>query len=75
LARATSINRELLSGAATLVSNDQEVLAALEQVWSNAARRSIMIAAGHARARDYEPATAARAYVNLYRDVVRGWAP
>jgi hypothetical protein len=33
-----------------------------------------MVAAGHARAVDYEPATAARAYVDLYRDVVRGWS-
>jgi glycosyltransferase involved in cell wall biosynthesis len=73
LARATAINRELLAGAATLVSNDEEVLAALGDVWSSDARRAIMIAAGHARAVDYEPATAARAYVNLYRDVVRGW--
>jgi len=74
LARATAINRELLSGAATLVSNDQEFLETLDEVWSNEARRSIMIAAGHARAVDYEPATAARAYVNLYREVVRGWS-
>lgn len=73
LARSTSINRELLSGAATLVSTDEEVLAALRDVWSNEARRAIMVAAGHARAFDYEPATAARAYVTLYRDVVRGW--
>ncbi len=75
LARATSINRELLSGAATLVSTDEEILAALRDVWANDARRAIMVAAGHARAFDYEPATAARAYVNLYRDVVRGWSP
>jgi hypothetical protein len=73
LARSTSINRELLSGAATLVSTDEDVLAALRDVWANEARRAIMVAAGHARAFDYEPATAARAYVTLYRDVVRGW--
>lgn len=74
LARATSINRELLSGAATLVADDAEALAALDEVWISEARRSIMVAAGHARAVDYEPATAARAYVDLYRDVVRGWS-
>jgi glycosyltransferase involved in cell wall biosynthesis len=73
LARATAINRELLSGAATLVSDDQEILAVLDDVWSSEARRSIMVAAGHARAVDYESSTAARAYVNLYREVVRGW--
>ncbi|MFZ1062001.1 MAG: hypothetical protein WAN30_00830 [Acidimicrobiales bacterium] len=73
LARATSINRELLSGAATLVSDDPEILAALQDVWFNDARRSIMVAAGHARAVDYASTTAARAYVTLYRDVVRGW--
>jgi len=74
LARATAINRELLSGAATLVSDDPEILAALDDVWSSDARRSIMVAAGHARAVDYASATAARAYVTLYRDVVRGWS-
>jgi len=73
LARATAINRELLSGAATLVSDDQEILASLDEVWSSEALRSIMVAAGYARAVDYESATAARAYVTLYRDVVRGW--
>lgn len=75
LARSTAINRELLSGAATLVADDREILEALDDAWRNEARRSIMIAAGHARAVDYASATAARAYVTLYRDVVRGWNP
>jgi glycosyltransferase involved in cell wall biosynthesis len=73
MARATAINRELLSGAATLVSSDHEVLEALNDEWFSDARRAIMIAAGRARAVDYAPSTAARGYVNLYRDVVRGW--
>ena len=34
-----------------------------------------MIAAGRSRAQDFAPATAARAYVALYREVVRGWEP
>jgi len=31
-----------------------------------------MIAAGRSRAEDFAPATAARAYLSLYHDVVRG---
>jgi hypothetical protein len=34
-----------------------------------------MVAAGRSRSADFAPATAARAYVMLYRDVVRGWKP
>jgi glycosyltransferase involved in cell wall biosynthesis len=73
IARATTINRELLDGAAALTGSDEEVMATLDDVWSNPSRRAIMIGAGRARAVDFAPATAARAYVSLYRDVVRGW--
>ena len=73
IARATTINRELLDGAAALTGSDDEVIATLDEVWSNQSRRAIMVAAGRARAVDFAPATAARAYVSLYRDVVRGW--
>jgi glycosyltransferase involved in cell wall biosynthesis len=73
LARATEINRELLAGAAALFANDREVRETLEEVWTNPKRRSIMIAAGHSRAVDFAPDTAARAYVSLYHEVVRGW--
>ena len=73
LARATSINRELLDGAAALAESDQEILEILDDVWDSASRRAIMIAAGRVRATDFSPATAARAYALLYRDVVRGW--
>jgi glycosyltransferase involved in cell wall biosynthesis len=73
LARATDINRELLQGAAALFANDREVRETLDEVWTNDARRSIMIAAGHSRAVDFAPDTAARAYVSLYHEVVRGW--
>ncbi|MBW4079031.1 MAG: glycosyltransferase [Acidobacteria bacterium] len=72
IALATSINRELLGGAAALALEDEEVLSTLPDVWSSAARRSIMVAAGRARAVDFAPSTAARAYLTLYRDVVRG---
>jgi hypothetical protein len=75
LARSTSINRELLSGAAALVANDDEALDVLRDVWFNDAKRAIMIAAGHARAVDFAPDTAAKAYARLYRNVVRGWNP
>jgi glycosyltransferase involved in cell wall biosynthesis len=72
MARSTSINRELLEGAAALVDSDDEVASVLNDVWHSEPRRSIMIAAGRSRAIDYAPATAARAYAALYRDVVRG---
>jgi len=74
IARATSINRELLDGAAALAASDREMLDLLESIWESTARRSIMVAAGRSRALDYAPATAARAYGALYHDVVRGWA-
>lgn len=73
IARTTTINRELLDGAAALTGSDEEMLATLDEVWSSSSRRAIMIAAGRARAVDFAPATAARAYLTLYRDVVRGW--
>jgi phosphohistidine swiveling domain-containing protein len=73
LARATEINRELLEGAAALVVDDGGVRDTLEEVWTNGSRRSIMVAAGRARAIDFAPDTAARAYLSLYREVVRGW--
>jgi hypothetical protein len=73
LARATEINRELLAGAAALFRDDHEVRNTLDEVWTNGARRSIMVAAGRSRAVDFAPDTAARAYLSLYREVVRGW--
>jgi glycosyltransferase involved in cell wall biosynthesis len=72
IARATTINRELLDGAAALTESDEEVLPALTELWESPTRRAITIAAGRARAEDFAPATAARAYLSLYRDVVRG---
>ena len=72
MARSTAINRELLEGAAALVDSDDQVKTVLEEVWDSDARRAIMIAAGQSRAIDFAPATAARAYAALYRDVVRG---
>ncbi len=74
IARSTRINRELLEGAAILVTDDEGWLASLRDVWSNESRRSIMVAAGAARALDFSPATAARAYATLYGEVVRGWS-
>ena len=75
IARATTINRELLSGAAALTENDDEVVPTLEEVWESPTRRAIMVAAGRSRAEDFAPSTAARAYAALYREVVRGWNP
>jgi hypothetical protein len=72
IARATEINRELLNGAAALTQSDDEVVPLLETIWESPTRRAIMAAAGRSRAQDFAPATAARAYVALYREVVRG---
>ena len=74
IARDTDINRELLDGAAALAPADDAVLSTIADAWTNESRRAIMVAAGRSRAVDYAPATAARAYVSLYRDVVRGWS-
>ncbi len=71
LARATAINRELLSGAAALVASDDDVLATLEELWDNDARRAVSIAAGRDRASDFAPTVAAQSYLALYRDVCR----
>ena len=74
MARSTEINRELLGGAAILMSSYDDVASVLDALWSDEARRAILISAGRDRASDFAPATAARAYVALYRDVVRGWS-
>jgi glycosyltransferase involved in cell wall biosynthesis len=75
IARATKINRELLSGAAALTESDDEVVPTLDELWESPTRRAIMVAAGRSRADDFAPATAARAYAALYVQVVRGWNP
>ncbi len=75
IARSTRINRELLEGAATLVTDDESWLSELGDVWSNESRRAIMVAAGSARSRDFSATTAASAYSALYHEVVRGWSP
>ena len=75
IARSTRINRELLEGAAILVTDDGAWLSELADVWSSDSRRAIMVAAGAVRARDFSASTAARAYSALYHEVVRGWSP
>lgn len=71
LARATEINRELLSGASALLFEGDDPFEVLEDLWSNEARRSIAIAAGLSRAVDFSAWTVASAYAVLYGDVVR----
>ena len=71
LARATEINRELLSGAAALIHDDDEALGALEDIWTNEPRRAILMAAGVARASDFSPWNVASAYAGLYSDVAK----
>jgi len=72
-ATATPVNRELLEGAVTLVpSDDREfIVNAVRDLYVNEPLRAVRIAAGKARASDFAPAVAARAYGALYRDVLR----
>ena len=74
VARATPSTRELLEGAAVLVDGDDELVGAVAEAWDSEARRAILVAAGLARARDFAPASAARSYLALYREVVEGAA-
>ncbi len=74
VARSTSINRELLGGAAILVDDNARLAEALLDSALNEPRRAILRAAGRDRARDFAPQTAAGAYLDLYRRVVQGWA-
>ena len=71
MAQANDINRELLNGAAALIHRDDDVMATLENLWTNEARRSILVAAGHARAADFSPWNVASAYAHLYADVAQ----
>jgi glycosyltransferase involved in cell wall biosynthesis len=75
IARSTPINRELLEGAAALIEHDHEWPGTLAALLEDGPRRALLGAAGVDRARDYAPATAARAYAALYGEVVRGWRP
>ena len=72
VASLTPINRELLSGAATLVESDDELVEAIDAMWANESLRSIARAAGLARAGDFAPAAVAATYAALYADVARG---
>ncbi len=74
VARSTAINRELLGGAAVLVERHEDVVGALEEIMAREAHRAVLIAAGRDRALDFAPATAAQAYLDLYRGVVQGWS-
>jgi glycosyltransferase involved in cell wall biosynthesis len=74
VARSTAINREVLGGAAVLVESHDDAVDALEEIATRESRRAVLVAAGRARAVDFAPATAARAYLDLYRDVVQGWS-
>jgi glycosyltransferase involved in cell wall biosynthesis len=75
VARSTAINRELLGGAAVLVERTEDVVGALEEIMARDSHRAVLIAAGRDRALDFAPATAAKAYLDLYREVVQGWSP
>lgn len=71
--RNTEINRELLSGASLLLGDEDDPIGALSAIWDNEAQRAILVAAGHSRAQDFSPNTAAQAYLGVYHDVVKGW--
>jgi len=72
-ATMTSVNRELLDGAAWLVdeSDPTELVGVIESLFEDDARRAVMAAAGRSRAADFSPAAAARSYAELYESVLR----
>ncbi len=72
-ATSTPVNRELLEGAAVFVdeSDEDRLIAAVEELWENGSRRSLLAAAGRARAVDFSPDVAARSYAALYGVLAR----
>ena len=72
VASLTPINRELLNGASTLVESDNELIEAIEDMWSNEGHRAIARAAGLDRAGDFAPHAVAATYAALYAEVARG---
>ena len=71
VAVASDMSREILRGAAALVSDEDDLEGILDDVWMSEARRAVMVAAGRARAGDFAAATVARRYVNLYQSVAQ----
>lgn len=73
-ATATELNRELLGGAAAFAEDEgpDAVATLVADIVENEPRRAVMAAAGLARARDFAPEAAARAYGSLYRVVAAG---
>ncbi len=73
IARATAINRELLERGGRV---DRRVTTTFCRSWRNSGTVPRVERSpsppGRSRAQDFAPATAARAYVALYREVVRG---
>ena len=74
MTRDTAINRELLSGAAQLITDDSEIMPMLTALWEDEARRAIATTAGLHRAFDFAPAQVASIYDTLYHDVLRSRA-
>jgi glycosyltransferase involved in cell wall biosynthesis len=72
-ATPTPVNRELLEGAAMIEdeSNVERFVDAVQNLWENEPRRSVLRAAGRDRSLDYSPQRAATAYRALYEDLVR----
>lgn len=71
-ATSTPVNRELLDGASVLVDDGDSaaVATAVDDLWENESRRSVLTAAGRARAADYSPPVAAQRYAALYASLV-----
>jgi hypothetical protein len=67
-ATSTSVNRELLEGAAVLVddADEERLVGAVEELWESEPRRAVLAAAGRDRAGDFSPEAAARSYGSLY---------
>jgi len=72
VARSSELANELLGGAATLVSDDAELVEAVDALWDDEPRRAIARAAGQDRASDFAPQAVASVYATLYASVARG---
>ena len=72
-ATPTSVNRELLEGAAVLMNLDDAgaFVESVKEIVVNDSRRAVLIAAGRHRASDFAPSVAARSFAELYSDTTR----
>jgi glycosyltransferase involved in cell wall biosynthesis len=70
IVRSTPLTREILSGAAALVDSDDVMAEVVDALWRTETQRTILVAAGRVRARDFSASAVATDYATLYRSLV-----